>query len=335
VLLIVTFRPEFEPSWIGQPCVTALTLNRLGEHEIAAIIDGVTGNKPLPESIRQDIIERTDGVPLFVEEMTKAVLEAEKRRRRMEDTAAVPSSALAVPASLHASLMARLDRLGPAKEIAQIGAVIGREFPYELLGVVARRHEAELRAALDRLSEARLVFRRGTPPDAIYTFKHALVQDAAYSTLLRGDRQQLHARIAEALEERFPEWIAREPELLAHHFAEARQTERAIGYWLKAGKRAAGRSANLEAVRQLTRGLETLQTLPESPERDRRELAFQRDVGEATSTKPPLPYLLTARNEANKNRRRGDSQNFTTGRNLCYALHDTKGLNALLFPLKS
>ena len=144
---------------------------------------------------------------------------------------------------------------------------------------MARRHEAELRAALDRLSAARLVFRRGTPPDAIYTFKHALVQDAAYSTLLRGDRQQLHARIAEALEERFPEWIAREPELLAHHFAEARQTERAIGYWLKAGERAAGRSANLEAVRQLTRGLEALQTLPESPERDRRELAFQIAIG--------------------------------------------------------
>jgi predicted ATPase len=168
VLLIITYRPEFEPPWIGRPYVTALTLNRLGEREIAAIIDGVTGNKPLPESIRQDIIERTDGVPLFVEEMTKAVLEAESEGDALKTTAAVPSSAVTVPASLHASLMARLDRLGPAKEIAQIGAVIGREFPYELLGVVARRHEAELRTALDRLSEARLVFRRGTPPDAIY-----------------------------------------------------------------------------------------------------------------------------------------------------------------------
>ena len=187
--------------------------------------------------------------------MTKAVLEAESEGDALKTTTAVPSSAVTVPASLHAS-EARLDRLGPAKKIAQIGAVIGREFPYELLGVVARRDETELRAALDRLSVARLVFRRGTPPDAIYTFKHALVQDAAYSTLLRGDRQELHARIAEALEERFPERIAREPELLAHHFAEARQTERAIGYWLKAGERAASRSANLEAVRQLTRGLE-------------------------------------------------------------------------------
>ena len=139
VLLIITYRPEFEPPWIGRPYVTALTLNRLGEREIAAIIDGVTGNKPLPESIRQDIIERTDGVPLFVEEMTKAVLEAESEGDALKTTAAVPSSAVTVPASLHASLMARLDRLGPAKEIAQIGAVIGREFPYELLGVVARR----------------------------------------------------------------------------------------------------------------------------------------------------------------------------------------------------
>jgi predicted ATPase/class 3 adenylate cyclase len=279
VLLIITYRPEFEPPWIGRPYVNAITLNRLGEREIAAIIDGVRGNKLLPVSIRQDIIERTDGVPLFVEEMTKAVLEAESEGDALKTTAAVPSSGVSVPASLHASLMARLDRLGPAKKVAQIGAVIGREFPYELLGIVARRDEANLRAALDRLSEARLVFRRGTPPDAIYTFKHALVQDAAYSTLLRGDRQELHAHVAEALEERFPEWIARQPELLAHHFAEARQTERAIGYWLKAGERAASRSANLEAVRQLTRGLEMLQTLPESPERDRRELAFQIAIG--------------------------------------------------------
>jgi class 3 adenylate cyclase len=279
VLLIVTFRPDFDAPWIGRPYVTSLTLNRLGESEVIEMIDRVVGNSPLPPHVRHDIIERTDGIPLFVEEMTKAVLEAESEGAAQQTAAAIPSSILAVPASLQASLMARLDRLGSAKEVAQIGAAIGREFPYELLGVVMRGHEVELRAGLDRLSEARLVFRRGTPPDATYTFKHALVQDAAYSTLLRGARQQLHARIAEALEKRFPEWIAREPELLAHHFAEARQTERAIGYWLKAGERAAGRSANLEAVRHLTRGLEALQTLPESPERDRRELAFQIAIG--------------------------------------------------------
>ena len=162
VLLIVTYRPEFEPPWIGRPYVTALTLNRLGEREIAAMIDGVTGNKPLPESIRQDIIERTDGVPLFVEEMTKAVLEAESEGDARKTAAAVPSSALAVPASLHASLMARLDRLGPAKEVAQIGAAIGREFSHALLAAVAREPETELKSALDRLVTAGLLFRQGS-----------------------------------------------------------------------------------------------------------------------------------------------------------------------------
>ena len=200
VLLIVTFRPEFEPPWIGRPHVTALTLNRLGEREIAAMIDRVTGNKPLPASIRQDIIERTDGIPLFVEEMTKAVLEAESEGDARADAAAVPSPALAVPASLHASLMARLDRLGPAKEVAQIGAAIGREFSHALLAAVARKPEAELQSALDRLIAAGLLFRQGVPPHATYLFKHALVQDAAYGTLLREPRRALHARIAETLE---------------------------------------------------------------------------------------------------------------------------------------
>ena len=200
VLLIVTYRPEFEPPWIGRPHVTALTLNRLGEREIAAMIDRVTGNKPLPESIRQDIIERTDGIPLFVEEMTKAVLEAESEGEAQRTAAAVPSPALAVPASLHASLMARLDRLGPAKEVAQIGAAIGREFSHALLAAVARKPEAELESALDRLIAAGLLFRQGVPPHASYLFKHALVQDAAYGTLLREPRRALHARIAETLE---------------------------------------------------------------------------------------------------------------------------------------
>ena len=184
VLLIVTFRPEFVPAWTGRSYVTALTLNRLGEREIAAMIDGVTGNKPLPQSIRQDIIERTDGVPLFVEEMTKAVLEAEGEGDARKTTAAIPSSAHAVPASLHASLMARLDRLGAAKEIAQIGAVIGREFSHALLAAVAGRAQEELQSALDRLMAAGLLFRQGVPPHATYLFKHALVQDAAYGTLL-------------------------------------------------------------------------------------------------------------------------------------------------------
>ena len=198
LLLIVTYRPEFEPPWTGRSNVTVLALNRLGECEIAAMIDGVTGNKPLPASIRQDIIERTDGIPLFVEEMTKAVLEAGSESASKHTAAAVPSPALAVPASLHASLMARLDRLGSAKEVAQIGAVIGREFPHALIAAVARKEEAQLRSALDRLIDAGLLFRQGAAPHATYLFKHALVQDVAYGTLLRRGRDaRLHARIAE------------------------------------------------------------------------------------------------------------------------------------------
>ena len=189
VLLIVTYRPEFGPPWIGRPYVTALTLNRLGEREITAMIDRVKGNKALPESIRQDIIERTDGVPLFVEEMTKAVLEAGSEGEAQRTTAAVPSPGLAVPASLHASLMARLDRLGSAKEVAQIGAVIGREFPHALIAAVVRKEEPEFRSALDRLIDAGLLFRQGAAPHATYLFKHALVQDAAYGTLLREARR--------------------------------------------------------------------------------------------------------------------------------------------------
>ena len=184
VLLIVTFRPDFDAPWIGRPHVTFMAINRLGERDIDAMIDGVVGNKLLPANIRQDIIERTDGIPLFVEEMTKAVLEAGSEGAAQHTAAAIPSSTLAVPASLQASLMARLDRLGPAKEVAQIGAAIGREFSHALLAAVVRKPEAELASALDRLIAAGLLFRQGVPPHASYLFKHALVQDAAYGTLL-------------------------------------------------------------------------------------------------------------------------------------------------------
>ncbi len=200
VLLIVTFRPEFEAPWIGRPYMTTVALNRLREREIGAIIDGVIGNKLIPANVRQNIIERTDGIPLFVEEMTKAVLEAESQGAAEQMAASVPSSAVAIPASLHASLMARLDRLGAAKEVAQIGAAIGREFSHALLGAVVRKPEAELNSALDRLVAAGLLFRQGVLPHATYLFKHALVQDAAYGTLLREPRRALHARIAETLE---------------------------------------------------------------------------------------------------------------------------------------
>jgi DNA-binding winged helix-turn-helix (wHTH) protein len=265
VLLVVTFRPEFAPPWIGRPHVTALTINRLAEREVAVMIDRVVGDKLLPTSIRLDIIERADGIPLFVEEMTKAVLEAETQRAAEHAVAAVPSPALAIPASLHASLMARLDRLGAAKEVAQIGAAIGREFSHALLAAAVPKPEADLGSALDRLMAAGLVFRQGVPPHATYLFKHALVQDTAYGTLLREPRRALHARIADALESQFGDIAQSRPELLAHHCTEAGQIEKAAGMWGKAGQRSLERSALAEAAEQLTRALAQIAALPATP----------------------------------------------------------------------
>jgi len=266
VLLIVTFRPEFDPPWIGRPHVTALTINRLEQRSIGAMIDRIVGNNPLSASIRLEIIERTDGIPLFVEEMTKAVLEAESEGAAAHVAAAVPFPALAVPASLHASLMARLDRLGPAKEVAQTGAAIGREFSHGLLAALVDKPQMELNSALDRLIAAGLLFRQGMPPHATYLFKHALVQDAAYGTLLREPRRGLHARIAETLERQFTEIAATQPELLARHCTESGDLHKAVTYWLKAGQQAARRSGNAEALSHLARGLELLDSMPDSTE---------------------------------------------------------------------
>ena len=274
-LLIVTYRPEFEPPWIGRPYETALTLNRLVEREIAAMIERVTGNKSLPANIQKEIIERTDGIPLFVEEMTKAVLEAESEGAAERTVAVVPSPAIAVPATLHASLMARLDRLGPAKEVAQIGAAIGREFSHTLLAAVARKPAADTAWALDRIIGAGLLFRQGTPPQATYLFKHALVQDAAYGTLLREPRRELHARIAETLESKFPEVAESQPELLARHCTEAGQIEKATTLWGKAGQRSLARSALVEAVAQLTRALDQIAVLPGTAALRREQIKLQ------------------------------------------------------------
>jgi class 3 adenylate cyclase/predicted ATPase len=275
VLLIVTFRPEFDPPWIGRPHVTALTINRLAHRNVDAMIDHVVGNKLIPPSIRQDIIERTDGIPLFVEEMTKAVLEADSESEARRTATAVPSPALAVPASLHASLMARLDRLGPAKEVAQIGAAIGREFSHALVAAVVRQPEAELVPALNRLIEAGLLFRQGVPPYATYLFKHALVQDAAYGTLLREPRRALHARIAETLESQFAEIAESRPEILARHCTEAGLIEKAAGLWGKAGQRSLERSALVEAAEQFTRALSQIATLPATPALRRQQIKLQ------------------------------------------------------------
>ena len=269
--------------------MTPLTINRLAEREIGAMIDRVIGNKLLPANIRQDIIERTDGIPLFVEEMTRAVLEAKDEEAAERTVAAAPSPSIAVPPSLHASLMARLDRLGAAKEVAQIGASIGREFPHALLAAVVRKPEQELGSALDRIIRAGLLFRQGVPPHASYLFKHALIQDAAYGTLLREPRRALHARIAETLERDFPDIAENQPEILARHCTEAGLIEKAAGLWGKAGQRSLERSALREAVEQLSRAIALIQTLPMNSTLRREHIKYQLSL---------IPPLINIRGHA-------------------------------------
>jgi hypothetical protein len=277
VLLVVTFRPQFQHTWGGQPQVTMPALNQLGGDDSTVLVEELAGTADLSHEIVAEIVERADGVPLFVEELTKAVLEGGERDNRVAAVlSASPSPGLSIPATLHASLIARLNRLGPvAKEIGQIGAVLGREFGYDLIEPVARRPAVELAAALDRLEKAGLLFCRGIAPQSSYLFKHALVQDAAYGTLLRAKRQELHARVATTLEERFPDLVEQRPELLAHHLTAASDAERAVDQWLKAGQYAAARLAHLEALRHFERGLATLAALPESRARDGHEIELQ------------------------------------------------------------
>jgi class 3 adenylate cyclase/predicted ATPase len=275
VLLSVTFRQEFTAPWIGRSHLTTLTLNRLLPRQAMALIEQVSGNKPLAANIRQDIAERADGIPLFVEEMTKAVLEAANEGGAARAVAAVPSPAVAVPASLHASLMARLDRLGPAKGVAQIGAAIGREFSYGLIKQVARLTDQELTSHFDRLLQSGLLSCQGSPPDTTYVFKHALVQDAAYGTLLREQRRALHARIVGALEGRFAEVTDRQPELLARHCSDAGLSEKAAHLWGKAGLRSLARSALGEASEQLARALAQIVILPLTPALRREQIKLQ------------------------------------------------------------
>jgi len=280
-LLFVTFRPEYSAPWVGRPHVTMLSINRLTRHDVEALIDRVAGNKQLPPGIREDIVERADGVPLFVEEMTKAVLEAEGEGAAARAMASIPSSALAVPASLHASLMARLDRLGNAKATAQIGAAIGREFSHTLLAAVTGQTEAELAGPLDHLVQAGLLHRRGSAPHATYIFKHALVQDTAYGTLLREPRRALHSRIASVLESQFPDVAENQPELLARHFADAGMIEKAATLWGKAGQRSLERSAHIEAKAQFKRALDEIAALPGQPRQRREQINLQVGLAKA------------------------------------------------------
>jgi class 3 adenylate cyclase/predicted ATPase len=280
VLLIVTFRPDFQPPWIGQPQVTMLALNRLDRRDRAALAAQIAGGKALPAEVATQIAERTDGVPLYIEELTRSILESgllrEEAGRWVLDGALSP---FAIPTSLHDSLVARLDRLASVRLVAQIGAAIGRQFPYWLLHAVSRLPEDELQSSLARLVASELVSQRGTPPDAIYSFKHALVQDAAHDSLLRSTRQQLHAQIAQALEVQSPELMDIQPELFAQHYAEAGFVERAVVYWGNAGRRSAARSALVEAGSQFQKGLDHLSLLRDTPERQRRELELRSGLG--------------------------------------------------------
>jgi predicted ATPase len=282
VLVILTFRPEFAPPWIGRPHVTMLILNRLPPQQRTEMIMHLTGGKALPEQIADQIVDRTDGVPLFIEELIKSVVESGVVAETGDGYAATgPVAALAVPPTLHASLLARLDRLAPTREVAQIGAALGRTFSHQLISAVTQMPRYQLDNALVQLASAELIFQHGTPPDAEYTFKYALVQDAAYSTLLRSRRVQLHGHITTILEGQFPDLVEMQPELLARHCAEAGLVEKAIDYWLKAGQQAIARGAMTEAATQLRKGLNLLYAAPDGAARQEQEFNLRITLGYA------------------------------------------------------
>jgi predicted ATPase len=271
ILVMITFRTSFDPPWAGYPHVLPIRLERLDRKRSLALIAEIAGARPLPAAIVEQIASQTDGVPLFIEEITRTLLE--------RDTHDVEAVELEVPSSLQDTLMARLDRLARAKPIAQLGAALGRAFTHELLAAVALLDEHELGRALDKLIDAGLIDRRGTPPQATYAFKHALVRDAAYASLLHSHRQRLHARIAETLETQFPHTAAAQPELLANHCAAAGLTDKAIDYWQKAAAQADARLANAEAIADLGRALALLGGRPNGGDHDRRELDLQLALG--------------------------------------------------------
>ena len=282
ILVLLTFRPDFSPPWTGRAHLTQVTLNRLPRRQAAEMTSQVVHGKRLPHEVVEQVVAKTDGVPLFVEELTKMVLESgllQEREAHYELSGPLPP--LAIPATLHDSLMARLDRLATVKGLAQLGATLGREFSYELLQAVSPWDEGTLRHGLQQLVAAEFLYQQGLPPQATYLFKHALIQDAAYQSLLRSTRQHHHQHIAQVLESRFPALCEMQPELLAHHYTEASLLAHAVPYWQRAGQRALERSANVEAVAHLTQGLELLSTLPDTPERVQQELAMQTTLGPA------------------------------------------------------
>jgi class 3 adenylate cyclase/predicted ATPase len=321
VLTLLTCRPEFRPPWPPRSYLTQLTLPRLPRSQVEEMVRLVAGGKPLPAEVVQPIVVQTDGVPLYVEEMTKLVLESGLVQER-EDRYALtgPLPARVIPTTLRDALMARLDRLTTAKAVAQLGATLGRTFNYDLLHAVSQLDEVTLQRELGRLVEAELLYQRGQPPQATYLFKHALIQEAAYQSLLKSTRQQYHQRSAQVLAAQFPETVAAQPELLAHHYAEAGLMAQAIPYWQQAGQRALERSATLEAVAHLTKGLEGLATLPDTPKRAQQELVMQITLGPALmNTKGfEAPEVLHA---------------YTRAHALCQQVGDARQLFAALWGL--
>ena len=286
---LLTYRPEFPPPWAPRSYLTQLTLSRLTRPQVEEMLQRITGGKRLPAEVVRQMVAKTDGVPLFVEELTKTVLEAgwlQEQEDRYELTGPLP--ALAIPATLQDALRARLDRLADGKAVAQLGAVLGRTFAYELLRAVAPLDELELWRGLVQLVRAEVLYQRGVPPQATYTFKHALLQEAAYQSLLRSTRQQYHLRTAQVVAEQFPQTAETQPELLAQHYTEAGLAEEAVGYWQRAGERGNARSAFVEAIAHCTKGLAVLQTLPDTPARAQRELRLQLALDTALRTMKSL-----------------------------------------------
>jgi predicted ATPase/class 3 adenylate cyclase len=322
LLAVLSFRSDFIPPWRPRSYLSQLTLNRLQGSEVEAMVQQVAGGKSLPSEIIQQIVRKTDGVPLFVEELVKMVLESRllnETEDRYELTRPLPP--LAIPSTLQDSLMARLDRLSTAREIAQTGATLGREFSYELLRAVSPVDDAWLQQGLQQLVEAELLYQRGMPPEATYLFKHALVQDTAYQSLLKSRRQQLHQQIAQVLEQRFRQTVEIQPELIAHHYTEAGLLREAIPYWQRAGQRAVERSAHAEAIGHLNRGLALLQALPEASARLEQELHLRITLGAA---------LIATKGQASPD----VEKTYNRARELCQQLSETSQLFSVLLGLR-
>ena len=322
ILVLCTFRPDFSPPWMGRSHVTQVLVHRLPRRQAVEVIHQVTHGKTLPPEVVEQIVAKTDGVPLFVEELTKMVLESgllQEQEEHYELTGSLPP--LAIPTTLHDWLMARLDRLATVKSLAQLGATLGREFSYALLQAVSPWDEQTLQRGLHQLVAAEFLYQRGLPPQATYLFKHALIQDAAYQSLLKSTRQQYHQRIAQVLEAHFSAAPETQPELLAHHYTEAGFIEQAVVYWQRAGRCAIERSANLEAISHLTKGLEVLNTLPDTPERARQELALQMALG---------PALIATKGYGAPE----VEHTYTRGRELCQQLSETPQLFLALSGLR-